>query len=95
MALYAIIMEAILRPIALRPIAFIGNKHYGFGPGKSTSEPIFFLSIIQEKYREVKKELHMVFVVHTTEFIWWSGRKVSLRDMLRWGGGAGCIVLLS
>ena len=71
----------------LRPIAFIGNTHYGFRPGKSTSEPIFILSIIQEKYRDVKKELHMVFVVHTTEFIWWSGRKVSPRDMLRWGGG--------
>ena len=66
----------------LRPIAFICNQHYGFRPGKSTSEPIFFLSIIQEKYREVKK------VVHTTEFIWWSGRKVSLRDMSLWGGAA-------
>ena len=46
----------------LRQITSIGNTQYGVRPGKSTTEPIFILRIIQEKYREMNKELHMVFV---------------------------------
>ena len=46
----------------LRQITSIDNTQYGFRPGKSATEPIFILRIIQEKYREMNKELHMVFV---------------------------------
>ena len=46
----------------LRQISSIDNTQYGFRPGKSTTEPIFILRILQEKYREMNKELHMVFV---------------------------------
>ena len=66
----------------LRQITSIDNTQYGFRPGKSTTEPIFILRIIQEKYREMNKELHMVFVDLenaydrvTREFIWWCLRK--------------------
>ena len=46
----------------LRQITSIDNTQYGFRPGKSTTEPILILRILQEKYRDMNKELHMVFV---------------------------------
>ena len=46
----------------LRQMTSIDNTQYGFRPGKSTTEPKFILRIIQEKYREMNKELHVVFV---------------------------------
>ena len=66
----------------LREITNIADNQFGFRPGKSTTEPIFALRMLQEKYRERKKELHMVFVdlekVYDQvprELIWWSLRK--------------------
>ena len=46
----------------LRQITSIDNTQYGFRPGKYTTEHIFILRIIQEKYREMNKKLHMVFI---------------------------------
>ena len=46
----------------LREITKIADNQFGFRPGKSTTEPIFALRMLQEKYREKNKELHMVFV---------------------------------
>ena len=42
----------------LREITNIADNQFGFRPGKSTTEPIFALRMVQEK----NKELHMVFV---------------------------------
>ena len=57
MKLWERIIEA--RP---REITNIADNQFGFRPGKSTTEPIFALRMLQEKYREKNKELHVVFV---------------------------------
>lgn len=46
----------------LRELVKIKDNQYGFQRGKSTTEPMFCLRMLQEKYREFNKELHMVFV---------------------------------
>ena len=45
-----------------REIVELGNIQLGFRKGMSTTEPIFALRILQEKYHERKKDLHMLFV---------------------------------
>ena len=39
----------------LRQITSIDKTQHGFRPGKSTTEPIFILQILQEKYREMNQ----------------------------------------
>ena len=77
MKLREIIIEA-----RLREITNIADNQFGFRPGKSTTEPIFALIMLQEKCREKNKELHIVFVDLEKsydrvprEIIWWSIRK--------------------
>ena len=38
------------------------SEQYGFMPGKSTTDALFALRVLMEKYREGQKELHCVFV---------------------------------
>ena len=40
----------------LRELTKIAGNKFGFRPGKSTTEPIFALRMLQEKYRERNKE---------------------------------------
>ena len=44
----------------LREITNIADNQFGFRPSKSTTEPIFALRMLQHKYREKNKELHIV-----------------------------------
>ena len=40
----------------------ISEQQYGFMPGKSTTDVMFALRLLMEKYREGQKELRCVFV---------------------------------
>ena len=46
----------------LRDIVEISKQQYGFMPGKETTDAMFALRMLMEKYREGQRELHCVFV---------------------------------
>ncbi|KAK3537600.1 hypothetical protein QTP70_016993, partial [Hemibagrus guttatus] len=46
----------------LRKVVEICEQQYGFMPRKSTTDAIFALRILMEKYRDDQRELHCVFV---------------------------------
>ena len=46
----------------LRDRVEISKRQYGFMPGKGTTDAVFALRILMEKYREGQRELHCVFV---------------------------------
>ncbi|KAK3531499.1 hypothetical protein QTP70_023281 [Hemibagrus guttatus] len=46
----------------LREVVEICEQQYGFMPRKSTTDAIFALRILMEKYRDGQRELHCVFV---------------------------------
>ena len=46
----------------LRREVDISEQQYGFMPGKSTTDALFALRMLMEKYREGQQELHCVFV---------------------------------
>ena len=46
----------------LRDRVEISKQQYGFMPGKETTDAMFALRMLMEKYREGQKELHCVFV---------------------------------
>ena len=43
----------------LSTIVELGNIQFGFRRGRSTMDPVFALKILQEKYKEKQKDLHM------------------------------------
>ena len=55
------IWEKIIEP-RLRDRVKIGKHQYGFISGKGTTDAIFALRMLMEKYREGQRELHCVFV---------------------------------
>ena len=46
----------------LRDRVDISKQQYGFMPGKGTTDAMFALRMLMEKYREAQRELHCVFV---------------------------------
>ena len=66
----------------LRELTNIADNQLGFRSGKSTTQPIFALRMLREKYRERNKEPHVIFLDFEKaydqvprELIWWSLRK--------------------
>ena len=67
----------------LRSIVELGNIQFGFRRGRSTMDPVFALKILQEKYKEKQKDLHMIFVDYyrvSRDLIWWAMRKRAIPE---------------
>jgi len=46
----------------IRGIVKISEEQFGFMPGRSTTDAIYALRLLMEKYREEQQELHCVFI---------------------------------
>ena len=46
----------------LRDITEVSENQFGFMPGRSTMEAIYLLRRVIEKYKEKKRDIHMVFI---------------------------------
>ena len=71
----------------LRSELTFNEQQYGFTPGKSTTDALFALRVLMEKYREGQKELHCVLVdlekaysKVPREEVWYCMRKSGLAE---------------
>uniref|UniRef100_A0A914WI85 Reverse transcriptase domain-containing protein n=1 Tax=Plectus sambesii TaxID=2011161 RepID=A0A914WI85_9BILA len=71
----------------LRDITEIAANQFRFMPGRSTTDAIFALRILTEKFREKKQQLHLAFLVMEKAYdrvpwklIWWALRKKNVPE---------------
>jgi Reverse transcriptase (RNA-dependent DNA polymerase) len=75
--------------VRLRRLVNIDEMQSGFSPGKGTTDAIFIIRQVQEKFLEKKKELWLAFVDLEKAFdrvprevLWWALRRVGVDEWL-------------
>ena len=85
------VMKVVERVIErrLRSKVVINDMQFGFRPGKGTTDAIFIVRQMQERYLEKKKDLWMAFVDLEKAFdrvprevVWWALRSVGVEEWL-------------
>jgi hypothetical protein len=73
--------------VRVRRIASIDDMQFGFSPGQGTTDAIFIVRQVQEKYLAAKSELWMAFVDLEKAFdrvprevLWWALREVGVEE---------------
>ena len=79
------ILEHILNTIIREQVSSINNIHFGFTPGRGTTDAIFILRELQEKYLQKKKSILFAFADLEKSFdrvprriLWWAMRKLRI-----------------
>ena len=73
----------------IREVVSIDDSQFGFVPGRGTTDIIFVVRQLQEKYLAVNKRLYMAFVDLEKSFdcvplkvIWWALRKLGVEEWI-------------
>ena len=73
----------------IRQVLSIDNSQFGFVPGRGTTDAIFVVRQLQEKYLAVNKRLYMAFLDLEKAFdhvprkvIWWALRKLGVEEWI-------------
>ena len=88
----------------IRQLVSIDDSQFGFVPGRGTTDAIFVVRQLQEKYLAANKRLYMAFIDLEKAFdrvpqkvIWWALRKLGVEEWIS-ATGAGdvckCVSML-
>ena len=82
------VLERIVHGL-IRRLVSIDDSQFGFIPGRGTTDTIFVVRQLQEKYLAASKRLYMAFVDLKKAFdqvppkiIWWALRKLGVEEWI-------------